>query len=108
MNIYKYIIWDFDGTLFNTYPHIASVITEIMKNHYNIDLSMNQVQEWCETSVRFCIDKLISDYNIEKSEFQELFSKKYMVNLELHPRNFIKLKLYIKIGQKKLINTGFI
>ena len=101
MHTFKYIIWDFDGTLFNTYPHIASIITEIMKINFNIDLNTNKVQEWCETSVRFCFDKLISDYNINKSEFQDLFSKKYMVNLESRQTPFPGVKEILTYIQKK-------
>ena len=98
---FKYIIWDFDGTLFNTYPHIASIITEIMKNHYNIDLNMNQVQEWCETSLKFCFNKLILDYNINKIEFQDLFSNKYMVNLESQQPPFPGVKEILTYIQKR-------
>jgi len=109
MHNFKYIIWDFDGTLFNTYPHLASVITEIMKIKFNIDLNMNQVQEWCETSLKFCFGKLISDYNINKSEFQDLFSKKYFVNLESQQSPFPGAKeilTYIqKSGGKNFIVT---
>jgi len=101
MHNFKYIIWDFDGTLFNTYPHIASIITEIMKKHYNIDLNMNQVQEWSETSLKFCFDKIISDYNINKSEFQDLFSNKYMVNIESQQTPFPGAKEILKDIQKR-------
>ena len=97
---FKYIIWDFDGTLFNTYPHIASIITEIMKNHYNIDLNMNQVQEWCETSLKFCFNKIISDYNVNKLEFQDLFSKKYRVNIESQQPPFPGAKEILAYIQK--------
>jgi HAD superfamily hydrolase (TIGR01549 family) len=109
MHNFKYIIWDFDGTLFNTYPHLASVITEIMKSKFDIHLNMNQVQEWCETSLKFCFGKLISDYNINKSEFQDLFSKNYIVNLETQQPPFPGAKEILtnikKRGGKNFIVT---
>ncbi|HWT26865.1 MAG TPA: HAD hydrolase-like protein [Mobilitalea sp.] len=29
--MYKHIIWDFDGTLFDTYPAMGSVFKEMLK-----------------------------------------------------------------------------
>ena len=101
MHNFNYIIWDFDGTLFNTYPHIASIITEIMKNHYNIDLNMNLVQEWCETSLKFCFNKLIIDYNVNKLEFQDLFRKNYIINIESQQPPFPRAKEILTYIQKR-------
>ncbi|MFX1235368.1 MAG: HAD hydrolase-like protein, partial [Promethearchaeota archaeon] len=65
-----YIIWDFDGTLFNTYPYIVSVINTILKDNYDLNLDRNQIQDWCKISLRFLFKKLESDFKVNKSEFQ--------------------------------------
>lgn len=31
--MYKHIIWDFDGTLFDTYPVMAKIFKEVLKEH---------------------------------------------------------------------------
>lgn len=62
---------------------------------------MNQVQEWCETSLKFCFDKIISDFNINKLEFQDLFSKKYLVNLESQQPPFPGAKEILTDIQKR-------
>jgi len=100
MHNFKYIIWDFDGTLFNTYPHIASVIVEIMKNNYKIDLNLKEVQGWCEIGLKFCFNKITSDFKISLSEFQDLFNKEYGVNIESQQTPFPRAEEILKYIQK--------
>jgi len=100
MHNFKYIIWDFDGTLFDTYPHIASVIAEIMSNNYKIDLNLKEVQDWCEIGLKFSFNKITSDFNISLSEFQDLFNKKYEENLESQQTPFPKAEEILQYIQK--------
>jgi len=88
MHNFNYIIWDFDGTLFNTFPHITSVIAEIMKYNYKIDLNLKEVHKWCGIGLKSCFNKITSDFNIRLSEFQDLFNKEYWVNIESHQTPF--------------------
>ena len=88
MHNFNYFIWDFDGTLFNTLRHIASVITEIMKHNYNIDLNAKGVQEWVEKGLNTCFNKIVLDFDINLSEFQDLFNKEYWVDIESHQPPF--------------------
>ena len=75
----EYVIWDFDGTLFDTYPLIASTILEIMKTTYNIELNKTKVKDWCQISLDFCFNELSSNYKINKEELKNLFSQKYAI-----------------------------
>ena len=106
---FNYIIWDFDGTLFDTYPHIASVIAKIMMDNYKIDLNLKEVQEWCEIGLISCFTKITSDFNISLSEFQELFNKEYWVDVELHQTPFPKAEEILQYiqehGHKNFIIT---
>jgi len=81
---FSYFIWDFDGTLFNTYLHIVSVITNISKNNYNIDLEPEVALEWCRIGLKYCFSKIASDFNINLSDFQDLFSNEYWAEIVTH------------------------
>ncbi|MFW9829393.1 MAG: HAD family hydrolase [Candidatus Thorarchaeota archaeon] len=106
---FMYIIWDFDGTLFNTYPYIVSVINTILKDNYDLNLDRNQIQDWCKISLRFLFKKLESDFKVNKSEFQNLFSKQYVVNLETQQQPYPGveevLQLFHREGGKNFIVT---
>ncbi|MEJ2252239.1 MAG: HAD hydrolase-like protein [Candidatus Lokiarchaeota archaeon] len=58
MDKFRHIIWDFDGTLFDTYPHITSVIQNVLKNEYNIDFSLENIHEWCLNELKFCFVRM--------------------------------------------------
>ncbi|MFX0139296.1 MAG: HAD-IA family hydrolase [Candidatus Hodarchaeota archaeon] len=100
MRDFKYIIWDFDGTLFDSYPHIASVIVEIMKNNYNTGLNLKEVQEWCELSLAFCFNKITSEFKISLSEFELLFKNKYEESTESQESPFPRAEEILKYIQE--------
>jgi len=100
MHNFRYIIWDFDGTLFNTYPYIASVIAEIMRNNYKIDLNLEEVQEWCKIGLTSCFNKIALDFNLSLSEFQDLFNKEYWVNIESQQTPFPRAEEILQYIQK--------
>ncbi len=79
---YKYIFWDFDGTLFDTYPYIASIIEEIMKIDYNIELNAKRIENWCKISMEYCFDKIFSKFNIDREDLYKQFSNRYMTKIE--------------------------
>lgn len=61
----EYLIWDFDGTLFNTYPSIASIIVKLIKRIYKKDLIFNKIKDLCQVSLYFCFDQISKDLNID-------------------------------------------
>lgn len=79
---FKHVIWDFDGTLFNTYPHIAFVIKEIVFERYKIDIRLGQIQIWCEISLNDCFEKIATNFKIDKIQLKELFNTNYMTDIE--------------------------
>lgn len=52
MQKFEFVFWDFDGTLFDTYPHIASIIIETMKSEYNLDLNVKNIENWAKKILR--------------------------------------------------------
>ena len=79
---FKFVFWDFDGTLFDTYPHIASIIMETMKTEYNLDMNSKNLDKWYRISLDYCFDKISSKFNINKKDLRNQFSKRYMTNIE--------------------------
>ncbi|MFW9950683.1 MAG: HAD family hydrolase [Candidatus Thorarchaeota archaeon] len=106
---FKHIIWDFDGTLFDTYPHIAFVIKEIINENYNIDLNVQQIQSWCKISLNYCFEKVATVFTLEKTKLQELFNVNYVRNIESQQPPFpgaIEMVQFIyKNGGKNYIIT---
>jgi len=101
MNNFNYVIWDFDGTLFDTYPHIASTINIVLKHKYNVNLNVNQIQKWCKVSLRFCFEKIESEFNVDVSELQNAFRKQYMVNLESEQKPYPGVEKILHLINKK-------
>lgn len=52
--------WDFDGTLFDTYPRINRAIQNALKD-LNIAVSLETIQPLSKVNVRFAIDTLAGD-----------------------------------------------
>jgi beta-phosphoglucomutase-like phosphatase (HAD superfamily) len=103
---FKHIIWDFDGTLFDTYPYISSVIKEIIFDKYHIDIKLNQIRTWCEINLSFCFEKIATDFKIDKNELQELFNHNYLINIESQQQPFsgaIEMVKYIHKNGVKII-----
>ncbi len=78
--MYKHIIWDFDGTLFNTYPGVAHTFLKIMKEKYEKDFQYEKVLEWSKFSLKFCAENLSEDINTDKESLIESFHAEYMSN----------------------------
>jgi len=73
----KYFIWDFDGTLFNTYPAIALSIVNLIKKNYNKDLNFNNVKELCQNSLYSCFNQISKELNIDREKLQQEFAREY-------------------------------
>ena len=70
----KDVIWDFDGTLFDTYPAIADVFLETFRK-FNINENRAEVLEFLHLSL---------------SETYDHFSKKHSLNRETLREKFVK------------------
>lgn len=78
--MYKHIIWDFDGTLFNTYPGVAHTFLKIMKEKYKKNCQYEKVLEWSKFSLKFCAENLSEDIDTDKESLIESFHEEYMSN----------------------------
>jgi len=71
--MYKSIIWDFDGTLFNSYPHIVNSFKRSLMEH-GIYESYDDILSNVKVSVTYAINKYKEKYNIS-DELIQLFVK---------------------------------
>ncbi|MDF2802615.1 MAG: family hydrolase [Anaerocolumna sp.] len=72
--MFKHIIWDFDGTLFDTYP----VINDILREHFlksGIDEPIEDITKLTKISMKYAIKYYQNKYNIS-DEFLAEYNKR--------------------------------
>lgn len=74
---FNHFIWDFDGTLFNTYPSIVQTIIVVAKKSFKKELHYEKVKELCQKSLIHCLNQVSKELNIKSEILQELFSREY-------------------------------
>jgi len=85
---FRNLIWDFDGTIFNTYPEITKAFIDVLKKDYGVEYDYNQVYSLAKTSISFCIESLADEFNIDTKEFSENFRKRYFGELNFEGKPF--------------------
>jgi len=74
--MYKHFIWDFDGTLFDTYPMILAIHEQALLE-YGINEDMDLIFEILkEQSTKELIEYFSKKYNISKEKYIESYKKK--------------------------------
>ncbi len=63
----KNIIWDVDGTLFDTYPSIARAIRAAL-NDLGHDAPVEWIEELAKTSLTHCQTNLVARYHLQTAE----------------------------------------
>jgi phosphoglycolate phosphatase-like HAD superfamily hydrolase len=53
---FKHIIWDFDGTLFNTYPHTAQAFLMLLRKEYLVHENVGEIEMNMRISMRHAYD----------------------------------------------------
>jgi HAD superfamily hydrolase (TIGR01549 family) len=69
---FKHVIWDFDGTLFDSYPHTAQAFLNLLKKEYLVNENLLEI----ETQMRISMQHAY-DYYKDKFEIDDDFIKKY-------------------------------
>ena len=76
---FKHIIWDFDGTLFNTYPHTARAFQIFLRKEYGVMDNVGEIEKKMRASLQdayaFYKEKYdVDDYFMQKFiDFKELY-----------------------------------
>jgi HAD superfamily hydrolase (TIGR01509 family) len=72
----RYIIWDFDGTLLDTYPEIARTINQALAT-FGKTISLERVTELSSISLDFCISELSKEFDLSKQALNAQFELAY-------------------------------
>ncbi|WP_110114781.1 HAD-IA family hydrolase [Bacillus sp. CGMCC 1.16541] len=71
------ILWDFDGTIFDTYPTIVKAVKELVENR-------SVTEEEVLQKMKISSEVAINYFNISKSVFDERF---HALEQQLHPKD---------------------
>lgn len=75
--LYKHIIWDFDGTLFDTYPVMANIFKETLAE-CNIVEPIDEILKYMKVSMSCALQHYKRKYNIN-NDFIEKYKKQRKV-----------------------------
>ena len=70
------IIWDVDGTLFDTYPAIARSFRAAL-NDLGQDAPLNWIQDLARESLGHCASVLAEQYHLEIKDIDQAFEEQY-------------------------------
>jgi phosphoglycolate phosphatase-like HAD superfamily hydrolase len=70
------IIWDVDGTLFDTYPSIAKSFKAAL-NELGVDAPLDWIQELARESLGHCAIVLSEQYHLERNDLEKAFTEHY-------------------------------
>ena len=74
--MYRNIIWDLDGTLFDTYPAITRAIKAAL-NDLGKDASLAWISELAKQSLSHCAKVLIDDLQLDGDAFEQVLEKHF-------------------------------
>jgi HAD superfamily hydrolase (TIGR01509 family) len=106
--IFKNIIWDVDGTLFDTYPAIAGAFRAAL-NELGADAGLNRIETLAKESLGLCASTLAAEHQLKEEDLDRAFAAQYdAVKYEDQPPfpGVIALCEYVRpVGGKNVIVT---
>ncbi len=85
---FRNLIWDFDGTLFDTYPDITRAFIDVLKKDYGVEYDYEKAFSLAKASISFCIENLADEFNIDREEFSEKYKERYFGELTFKDKPF--------------------
>ena len=76
------VIWDFDGTICDTYPAIAGAVNAALAS-FSVATSHEHVVALASTSLEYCIRTLATEYDIPYAQLDTAFRERYQ-HIQLH------------------------
>lgn len=74
--MFRNIIWDVDGTLFDTYPAIAHAFQAALQDLGN-DASLDWIEKLSRISLIHCVKTLADQYRLNEEDLAQAFEKHY-------------------------------
>lgn len=83
--MYKNIVWDVDGTLFDTYPAIVASFMAALHDH-GVDADSDWVMQLAKTSIGHCVGALATRYGLPEDRIEQRFQSHYeQIGLDRQP-----------------------
>ena len=64
----KNIIWDFDGTLFDTYPAIIYSFVSVLKSEFGLTYDAAEIERLVRIDTAFCSEKISRENGLGSDE----------------------------------------
>jgi HAD superfamily hydrolase (TIGR01509 family) len=74
--IFRNAIWDFDGTLFDTYPAISQAFQQALAD-FGASTPLSEIESLCLVEVSHCATVLAARFGLEMDAFTGAFRKHY-------------------------------
>jgi len=74
--MFRNIIWDVDGTLFDTYPAIAKAF-QVALNDLGKDASLDWIEGLAKISLSYCVTALASHCRLNEEDIEQAFGEHY-------------------------------
>lgn len=75
----KYVIWDFDGTLFDTYPVIGKAIQKVLIKYYDYSFSYDEIKKYCCQSMSSCLSFICNKTGFNEKLLKEQVLHEYIM-----------------------------
>jgi phosphoglycolate phosphatase-like HAD superfamily hydrolase len=74
--VYKNIIWDVDGTLFDTYPSIALAFRSAL-NDLGKDAPLDWIEDQARVSLNYCLASIAQRVALTEADISDAFADQY-------------------------------
>jgi phosphoglycolate phosphatase-like HAD superfamily hydrolase len=74
--MFRNIIWDVDGTLFDTYPAIARAF-QVALNDFGKEASLGWIEGLARISINHCVTTLANQYRLREEDIGQAFEDHY-------------------------------
>jgi len=81
MKLYKHIIWDFDGTLFDTYPVMGNIFKNMLEEE-GIEEPLDDILKHMKVSMSYALQHYEKKYHINNTFIEEY--NKRRKDMEIH------------------------
>jgi phosphoglycolate phosphatase-like HAD superfamily hydrolase len=76
LKMFRNIIWDFDGTLFDTYPYMSAAFRQAL-NELGADESVERITGLLKVSMRVCVATLSAEKGLDPDALSSAFERHY-------------------------------
>lgn len=103
----KNIIWDFDGTLFDSYPDIIKTLQHILRKNHGIFLDDSYIEKLVKVEISYCAETVGRENNIDGDSLFEEFLEYYFTKGRELPKPLANVKKILQyfsnIGMNLLV-----